>query len=954
MNPSAEYDRIDLLLDEFAARLRRGEHPTIKEYADRHPELAEQIRELFPALVEIEQVEVESEITGLATSTLRNIGDYQIIREIGRGGMGIVYEAEQQSLGRRVALKVVRVANVFDARSRERFKREAKAAARLHHTNIVPVFEVGQDGEACYYAMQFIHGQGLDQVVWELCRLRREASSAKDRSAKSRPANTAPLADQTQRLAESMLTGFFAFDDETTDLNGSREEHGASSPVPKGDSNYSAVLPGQTDLSSVQSAQGHYFQSVARIGQQVASALNYAHQRGIIHRDIKPSNLLLDTAGTVWLTDFGLAKTDDDDLTRTGDVLGTFRYMAPERFQGQCDARADIYALGLTLYEMLTLRPAFDSPDRLRLIEQIKQSEPPRPRSIESRIPRDLETIVLKAMDREPKRRYASAEELSNDLRHFLAGEPIQARRTTNLERFGLWCRRNPAVAGMTAAVGLLLLVLAVGASIAALWLRAERDSAVVSKQQADNAERQRTDELAKSYLEQARARRYSRQVGQRFQSLEALAAAARIVRGLDLESGDRETRLQQLRDEAVASLTLTDVLSERHLGEYSIDTHGTGFQKAVAFTPSWDAYAAAEVNGPITVRSFADGRRLVELPNVDDEPQLPHSSGAHSTAYVLNFSPDGRYLLAKYFRFEQPVGYVIWDWRAKREALVQSFEFGTRPTVDFAFTPDSREVYLIGKTDGAIRRYDLKSGKEVGQIDMHGDAPWVIALHPDGRRLAVCQGGRVSVVDARTGMTLTRPFSAPSNPWSMAWNGRNDMLALGCSESHVYLYDTASGRLVRSLVGRESTVSKLAFNPSGTLLAAYGWDNLTQFWDPDTGQELLQVPSDFLEFDADGSHMAYLQGRDLGIWRVATGRVCRQFDNSYPTRDAQISPDATLAARRPASAFCCTTCSAAERWRDCRATACASRQAATACSSLRKTACIVGRCAAAKCKAAR
>ena len=253
--------------------------------------------------------------------------------------------------------------------------------------------------------MQFIHGQGLDQVVWELCRLRREASLSKDRSAKSRPAKTAPLADQTQRLAGSMLTGHFAFDDETTDLNGSREESGASGTSPKVDSNFSAVLPGQTDLSSVQSAQGHYFQSVARIGQQVASALNYAHQRGIIHRDIKPSNLLLDTAGTVWLTDFGLAKTDDDDLTRTGDVLGTFRYMAPERFQGQCDARADIYALGLTLYEMLTLRPAFDSPDRLRLIEQIKQSEPLRPRSIESRIPRDLETIVLKAMDREPKRR---------------------------------------------------------------------------------------------------------------------------------------------------------------------------------------------------------------------------------------------------------------------------------------------------------------------------------------------------------------------------------------------------------------------------------------------------------------------------------------------------------------------------------------------------------------------
>ncbi len=182
-------------------------------------------------------------------------------------------------------------------------------------------------------------------------------------------------------------------------------------------SSSSAVLPGGTQLSSVESGGRGFFRSLAQIGRQVAAGLAYAHARGIVHRDIKPSNLLLDTEGVVWITDFGLAKGDDEGLTESGDMLGTLRYMAPERFRGEGDARADVYALGLSLYELLTLRPGFHSPDRLKLVEQIKTEEPPRPRSIDARIPRDLETIVLKAIEKEPKARYQSAEAMGEDLR---------------------------------------------------------------------------------------------------------------------------------------------------------------------------------------------------------------------------------------------------------------------------------------------------------------------------------------------------------------------------------------------------------------------------------------------------------------------------------------------------------------------------------------------------------
>ena len=205
----------------------------------------------------------------------------------------------------------------------------------------------------------------------------------------------------------------------------------ASDPAPAAVSSppSSVVLPGGSQLSAVESGRRSFFRSAAHIGRQVAAGLAYAHARGIVHRDIKPSNLLLDTEGVVWITDFGLAKASDDGLTQTGDILGTLRYMAPERFRGEGDGRADVYALGLTLYELLTLRPAFDSPDRLKLIEQIKTEDPPRPRTLDPRIPRDLETIVLKAIDKDPKGRYPTADALAEDLRRFLADEQRGTRR---------------------------------------------------------------------------------------------------------------------------------------------------------------------------------------------------------------------------------------------------------------------------------------------------------------------------------------------------------------------------------------------------------------------------------------------------------------------------------------------------------------------------------------------
>ena len=230
----------------------------------------------------------------------------------------------------------------------------------------------------------------------------------------------------------------------------SSSSSGGNGESPASDSLDFAVAPGTSSL--VLSGQSAYARSVARIGLQAAEGLAYAHEQGILHRDIKPSNLLLDAHGIVWITDFGLAKaTTDENLTHTGDIIGTIRYMSPERFHGRCDARSDIYALGLTLYELLAKRPAFDEAERGKLIKQVTDAEPPLLRQLDRKLPRDLATIVHKAIEREPSDRYRTAEDLAEDLRRFLEDRPIAARPITAAEQLWRWCKRNPLAAGLAA-----------------------------------------------------------------------------------------------------------------------------------------------------------------------------------------------------------------------------------------------------------------------------------------------------------------------------------------------------------------------------------------------------------------------------------------------------------------------------------------------------------------------
>jgi serine/threonine protein kinase len=440
------------LVDAFMARVRQGECPDVEEYTRRHPEVAEVLRQVLPALQLMRDVEAgELSPSVPADSLPRELGDFRIVREVGKGGMGIVYEAEQLSLRRRVALKVLPFAATMDPRHLQRFHNEARAAACLDHPHIVKVHAVGSERGVHYFAMKFIEGQSLAELI---------ATQPQGFSSERRPSS--------DRISHDRA-----------------DDH---------------RLPAATTqpllVASTQSAprDAAHFRRIAEWGIQAAEALEHAHSLGIVHRDIKPGNLMIDAAGKLWVTDFGLARTaTDTSLTMTGDILGTLRYMSPEQAlakHGLVDHRTDVYALGATLYELLTLRPAIEGKDRQEILRKIAFEEPPLSRSLDRAIPADLETIVLKAMAKEPADRYATAQELADDLRGFLEDRPIRARRPSWLQHVRRWFRRRQAV--VTAATMTLAVTLAV--STALIWR--ERDGALSALRdlqiQQERAEAQR------------------------------------------------------------------------------------------------------------------------------------------------------------------------------------------------------------------------------------------------------------------------------------------------------------------------------------------------------------------------------------------------------------------------------------------------------------------------------
>ena len=393
MNPGEQLDLIDEICESFESVWQSGREPDLVEFAARYPGDLNQVleyllpidREYRDRLTSPSKALFRDTVVAASTDTTAErapgtdklpvqIGQYRILRKLGQGGMGVVYEAVHLLLKRRVAVKVLLSHGDLQKEGQARFERESRAAAALHHTNIIPVFEVGQTEDIRFYAMQLIEGTNL--LDWSKSRAVPELIEVK---------------------------------------------------------------------------------TVAELGRQVADGLGYAHSKGIVHRDIKPANLILDESGNVWIADFGLAKFDDDELTKTGNVVGTLRYLAPERLSGVCTERSDIYALGATLYELLTQKRLYEVSEHSEMIKKILEEEPVPIQKWNPKVSYDLATIVHKALAKDPESRFESAAELSKELERFLSDEPIRSRRVSAIEKLIRYARNNKAMAAAILGIVILL-----------------------------------------------------------------------------------------------------------------------------------------------------------------------------------------------------------------------------------------------------------------------------------------------------------------------------------------------------------------------------------------------------------------------------------------------------------------------------------------------------------------
>jgi WD40 repeat protein/serine/threonine protein kinase len=764
-----------------------------------------------------------------APSILDRLGDYRILREIGRGGMGFVYEALQESLSRRVALKVLPGTALLDPQMAIRFHREAQAAARLHHTNIVQVYGVGEHNGLHYYVMQFIQGRSLDRVLAELRGLREKpnGSSGPDSQERARRDAAHDLLQGRSDPSEVVVPP-------PADATQLYQPAGqASAPAPPKPEMPAPPPPVANQFGT------YYWRGVARIGIQVAQALAYAHGQGLLHRDIKPSNLLLDDQGTVWITDFGLAKEacDGDGLTRPGEVVGTVRYLGPERFRGLSDARSDIYSLGLTLYELLTLTPAFTSPDRSQLLQKVMHEEPRRPRLVNSGVPRDLETVVLKAIARDPERRYSTAREFAEDLQRFLDDRPIRARRAGSLERSWRWCRRNPKMASLSLAVLLLCLTVAIGSTVAAVRIAAARDDQERERLRAEANARKSHDGLVQLQITKGL---------ELVDGGDLFGALGWFARGLVLDAGEPGEEMHRIRLNAILCQCPRLVQMVFHEGPtYSVE-----------FSPDGRRFITSGDDGVSQVWDRASGAPVL--------PPLRH----RAAVTYATFSPDGRRLLTT----SQDGTARLWD-AATGTAIGQAMTHADAVWTG-SFSTDGRFVATASE-DKTARVWDAATGKPITPPLTHDKPVAQATFSDDGRWVVTCSEDKTAKIwDVATGRLHLPPLQHDDGiDWAVL--SPNAQALLTVAGNNAYLWDTRAGTLT-SKHKLHGEARRCAFSPDGKRYVVAGGD-IAQVWDTSTG---LRVGAPmrhathiwFVTFSPDGRRVATVGGDASRLWDAVTG----------------------------------------------------------------------------------
>jgi eukaryotic-like serine/threonine-protein kinase len=729
-----------------------------------------------------------------------SVPGYEILGELGRGGMGVVYKARHIALRRTVALKMILGGCHAGDAHLERLRTEAESIARLQHANIVQIHEVGEHDGLPFLSLEFCAGGSLDRKL-------------------------------------------------------------VGTPHPEADA--------------------------AALVEKLAHAMQTAHDKGVIHRDLKPANVLLTEDGTPKITDFGLAKkVDEASKTQSGMIVGTPSYMAPEQASGkgkELGPACDIYALGAILYELVTGRPPFKAATPLDTVMQVVNDEPVPPSRLQSKTAKDLETICLKCLQKEPAKRYASAQALAEDLRRFQANEPIQARPLGNIERTIKWVKRRPMVAGLMATIVVLAFIGFVGISSGLGWALVERENAIdqekktadaltetkkaqqkaeEEKTSADQARREaevaehearaaKDNALSKlwdSYLQQARGLRATRRPGQRFASLRAVQAAL----ALPVPAGRSK---DELRTEAIAALLLPDFEVIQEWDGMPPGSEGFGIDRTM------QRYARGDLDGNVSVRQVKGDVELWKLPG----------TGRLLSYYGLDFSPDGRFL---HHGCLTPQGHHMRVWKldgAKPAVVLEGNYHG------YAFSPDSRQFAAI-YPDNSLRVFDLETSNELKRFQPP-KAAYHLRWNPRKPLLAVGQGTGYWIVNIETGERQTG--AAPEGVTWLDWHPEGRILAVASVAKKALpaltLFDIATGEpALAPFEGHKTSGLQMRFSHAGDRLLSTDWNGIWRLWDTRTGQMLLKLPGSetCLQFSpTDDQVGAGLSQSKVKLFRFQAGR---------------------------------------------------------------------------------